>query len=328
MSKKIILSGMRSTGPLHIGHLFGVLKNWVKFQDKYECLFMIADWHALMSEYKDVKKIRNYTIECAADWIASGIDPKKSTIFVQSHVPEHLELNTILSVITPIPWLERCPTYKEQLQELKDKDIFTYAFLGYPVLQAADILLYKANAVPIGQDQLPHLELTREILRRFHFIFNCGIFPEPEAILNESSKILGTDRRKMSKSYNNFIALSEEPDSIRKKILSMITDESRIKKSDPGHPDICNVFSYYKIFAPEMENQIRYDCENAIIGCVENKKRLAEKVIDYLAPIREKKLGLMNHKDDLMDMLYDGAKNARKRAKETIAEVKEIMNWL
>jgi tryptophanyl-tRNA synthetase len=242
--KKRILSGMRPTGPMHIGHLLGALENWKRMQEEYGCFFMVADWHALMSEYATPGNIKKFTLENVNDWLCFGIDPAKSVIFRQSDVPEHLELDMILSCITPLPWLERCPTYKEQLREVKGRDLTTYGFLGYPVLQAADILLYKADAVPVGADQLPHLELTREIARRFHDIAKENIFPEPKPLLTESPKILGLDNRKMSKSYNNFIALSDGKEEIKKKVMSMITDPKKIKLGDPGRPDICNVYSF------------------------------------------------------------------------------------
>ncbi|MCX5715920.1 MAG: tryptophan--tRNA ligase, partial [Candidatus Omnitrophica bacterium] len=245
---KNLLSGMRPTGPLHLGHLLGALNNWVKLQEEYTCFYMVADWHALMSEYEDPKDLVKNGIEIVKDWVACGIDPKKSVVFLQSAVPEHLELTMVFSVITPLGWLERCPTYKEQLREIKGKDITTYGFLGYPVLQAADIALYRANAVPVGVDQLPHLELTREIVRRFHSLYKKEIFPEPEPLLTSVPKLLGLDNRKMSKSFGNFIALSDPADVIRKKVAQMITDPERIKLLDKGRPNICNVFSYYNVF--------------------------------------------------------------------------------
>ncbi|TAN61247.1 tryptophan--tRNA ligase, partial [bacterium] len=239
MSKKRILSGMRPTGKLHLGHLFGVLENWKKLQDEYECFFMAADWHALMSEYENPQSLRDNIIDNAADWLSCGISPDKSHIFIQSRVKEHLELHMIFSILTPLGWLERCPTYKEQLREITNRNLSTYGFLGYPVLQAADILLYKADCVPVGEDQLAHLELTREIGRRFNGLYKKEIFADPKAILSEASRLLGIDGRKMSKSYDNAIAISDEPQAIRKKVQSMFTDPRRIKLSDPGHPEKC-----------------------------------------------------------------------------------------
>ncbi|MBI4712444.1 MAG: tryptophan--tRNA ligase [Planctomycetes bacterium] len=253
--KPRILSGMRPTGRLHLGHLVGALENWVALQKDYDCFYMVADWHALMSEYQDPSNIRQYSIDNVTDWLACGIDPAKSVVFIQSDVPEHTELHLVLSAITPLGWLERCPTYKEALEELKHKDITTYAFLGYPVLQAADILIYKANAVPVGEDQLPHLELTREIARRFNYLYcnsrnKAPLFPEPDAKLTRFPRLLGLDRRKMSKSYENAINLSDSTDEIKKKVQTMFTDPQRIKKTDPGHPSECNVYAYYKVFNP------------------------------------------------------------------------------
>ena len=278
--KKRILSGMRPTGPLHIGHLVGALKNWVRLQDEYECYFMIADWHALMSEYEDPKLTRKYAMDMMIDWLSCGIDLEKSTLFTQSEISAHLELAMAFSLFVPLGWLERNPTYKEQLREIKGRNLTTYAFLGYPVLQAADIALYKANVVPVGADQLPHLELTREILRRFHGLYGKKIFPEPEALLTETPKLLGLDNRKMSKSYNNYIAICENPDEIRKKVQTMITDPKRIKLKDKGHPKVCNVFSYYKSFAPEEKvKEVEHWCKNAQKGCTECKKQMAEILI-------------------------------------------------
>ena len=321
--EKRILSGMRPTGPLHIGHLFGALQNWVKFQDSYECLFMVADWHALMSEYKDPKDIQNNIVDMVADWISCGLDPKKSTIFVQSQVPEHLELAMVLSDITPLSWLERCPTYKEQLREMKTRDLTTYGFLGYPVLQAADILIYKAGTVPVGEDQLAHLELTREITRRFNKLYKKKILIEPHPILTKIPRLLGLDNRKMSKSYANYIALSDSPEVIRKKVGSMITDPKRVKREDKGHPDVCNVYSYYKIFNMPITKNVHDCCIGAKKGCTECKKELADTIIDLLKGIRKKREELINDKDRILDILKDGKKKASSIASKTIAEVKK-----
>lgn len=322
--KERLLSGMRPTGPLHLGHLFGALNNWVRLQEEYSCLYMVADWHALMSEYEDPKDLKKNAYEMVKDWVACGIDPKKSVLFLQSAVPEHLELAIIFSIITPLGWLERCPTYKEQLKELKGKDITTYGFLGYPVLQAADITIYRAHSVPVGMDQLPHLELTREIVRRFHSLYKKEIFPEPKPLLTKVPKLLGIDNRKMSKSYGNYIALSDSPDIIRKKVLRMITDPKRIKLSDKGHPDVCNVFSYYGVFSDRKKNdEVRDCCEGAKKGCTECKGTLAEIVIEYLSPVREKRSRLKN--SDIDEILEEGNKRAREIAKETIEKVKKVV---
>ncbi|MDP3804508.1 MAG: tryptophan--tRNA ligase [Candidatus Omnitrophota bacterium] len=323
--KKRILSGMRPTGKLHLGNLVGALNNWIGLQDSYECFYMIADWHALMSEYEDPRNMKENTCEVVRDFVASGIDPEKAIIFVQSQVPEHLELAMVFSDLTPLAWVERCPTYKEQLRELKGRELTTYGFLGYPVLQAADIAVYKAEEVPVGIDQLPHLELTREILRRFNTIYKRKLFPEPEPILAKTPKLLGIDNRKMSKSYMNYILLSDEPEVIVKKVSQMITDPQRIKLSDIGHPDICNVFSYFSIFAePNLKDEVRDWCEEAKAGCTECKKRLSKILIDYLEPIREKRKALSDSK--IEEIIKDGAKKARKVAGETMAEVKRLIN--
>lgn len=322
MSKKSrILSGMRPTGKLHLGNLLGALTNWKKYQTEAECFFMVADWHALMSEYKNPNELPVYVKECVKDWLAFGLDPDKSVIFVQSHVKEHLELAAVFGMFTPIPWLERNPTYKEQLQELKDKDIFTYAFLGYPVLQAADILLYRATKVPVGNDQLPHLELTREIARRFNFLYK-KIFTEPQPILTQMPRLMGLDNRKMSKSYNNTIALSDSPDEIRKKVRTMITDPARVRLKDPGHPDVCNVFDYHKIFNAENEQAVREWCEGAKLGCTDCKLKMADRLIEYLKPAQEKRKELDANEKQIAEILEAGAEKARKVAAQTIAEVK------
>ncbi len=323
--KRRLLSGMRPTGPLHLGHLVGALKNWVRLQDEYDCFFMVADWHAHMSEYENSRDLRKYTLDNAIDWLSCGIDPQKSRLFVQSHIEEHAQLHLLLSNITPLGWLERCPTYKEQLREIKTRDLSTYGFLGYPVLQTADILIYRAHAVPVGQDQLAHLELAREIVRRFEHIYKKGVFVEPQPILTETPKLLGIDNRKMSKSYNNFIALSDSPDEVRKKSARMITDPQRVKKSDPGHPKICNVFSYFKTFKPEIENEVYQYCTKAELGCTECKRRLASVLNEALAPIRQKRQSLTKDKSKVEDILTQGEKKAKKAAGQTLAEVKKLI---
>jgi tryptophanyl-tRNA synthetase len=323
--KKTVFSGMRPTGKLHLGHLVGALQNWIKLQDQYHCIFGIVDWHALMGEYEQSKGIQQDITEMAVDWIACGIDPNKSIIFVQSDVPEHLELQMIFSCITPLGWLERNPTYKEQLREIKTRDLQTYGFLGYPVLQAADILLYKATAVPIGEDQLPHIELTREIARRFNNLYKTELFPDCEGILTKTPRLLGVDGRKMSKSYDNAINLSDTPDVIRKKVQGMFTDPKRIRKTDPGHPDECNVFSYYKVFCPDMEKEVYDWCTNAKKGCTECKDILAGTIIERLAEIQERRAALLKNKDRIKDILDVGRKRAREIAKKTMEEVKAVV---
>jgi len=317
---------MRPTGKLHLGHLAGALENWAKLQDEYECLFMIADWHALMSEYENPKAIRENIIDNAADWLACGILPEKAAIFVQSQVKEHLDLHMIFSIITPLGLLERCPTYKEQLREITNRDLSTYGFLGYPVLQAADILLYKAEVVPVGEDQLPHLELTRQIARKFNNLYKENCFPEPKALLTESKRLLGLDGRKMSKSYDNYIALSEEPETIKKKVRNMFTDPERVKLSDPGHPDKCNLHNYYAVFAPEREKEIAEACRKSKIGCTVCKKELAAVLIKFLEPIQERRSELLRDKSRISGILQDGAAKARAIAEKTIAQAKDLVN--
>lgn len=320
---KIILSGMRPTGPLHLGHLFGALYNWVTLQDEYKCYYMIADWHALLSEYENPALIKKYTFECVADWLAVGLDPDKSAIFIQSKVKEHAELHMILSALTPLPWLERCPTYKEQLREIKGRDLFTYGFLGYPVLQAADILLYKATAVPVGKDQIPHLELTREIARRFNGLYR-EVFPEPQPLLTKSARLAGLDNRKMSKSYGNFIAISDPPDLIREKVQGMITDTKRIRLTDPGHPEECNVFAYHRLFNDERLLEVEDWCRNAREGCTGCKKCLAEALINYLTPIRQRRDYWLKE-SRIEGVLEDGASRARRAAALTLERVYKVM---
>jgi tryptophanyl-tRNA synthetase len=324
--KKRILSGMRPTGKLHLGHLVGALKNWVELQERYECFFMVADWHALMSEYEDPSEIRQNVIDCVADWVSVGIDPEQSPIFLQSAIPEHLELDMILSDITPLAWLERCPTYKEQLREQTKRDLTTYGFLGYPVLQAADILLYKANTVPIGADQLPHLEITREIARKFNNLYKT-ILVEPEPLLTKTPRLLGIDNRKMSKSYGNFIALSDTPEVIRQKVARMITDPKRIHLKDPGHPAKCNVYAYYKIFKPDAVDEVHDYCTHARVGCTSCKKNLAEAIIATLHQIQERRAKIVGDKHRIHDILKQGTERARTVAAETMSQVKKAMKF-
>ena len=326
MKKGRILSGMRPTGRLHLGHLVGALENYVALQDAYECFYMVADWHALMSEYEDSSGIATNTREMVADWIGCGLDPERSTIFVQSRVPEHAELHLIFSCVTPLSWLERCPTYKEALEQIKDKDIHNYAFLGYPCLQAADILIYRANAVPVGDDQLPHLELTREVARRFNHLF-AEVFPEPQGKLTRAPRLLGLDRRKMSKSYGNAIELADEDDVIRKKVGTMITDPARIKRNDPGHPEVCNVYDYYKVFAPDAVACVDKECRGAERGCVDCKKQLAEALVEKVTPIRERRNAVLADEGAVEDILERGRKVAAENAQETMGKVREAIGF-
>jgi tryptophanyl-tRNA synthetase len=328
MAKNRILSGMRPTGKLHLGHLVGALDNWVKLQDNYECFFMIADWHALMSEYESPSVISASILDNLADWLAAGIDPKKSVIFIQSQVPQHLDLYMMLSCLTPLGWLERCPTYKEQLRQLSNRNIKTYGFLGYPVLQAADILLYKAKKVPVGEDQLPHLELTREIARRFNSLYNKKIFLTPEALLTSSPRLLGLDNRKMSKSFNNTINLSDNPNIVKKKIQNMFTDPKRIKLTDEGHPNECNVLNYYKVFIPTKELEVYNWCKSAQKGCTDCKNILAKGLITRLRIHQEKRVFWTKNETRLKKILKQGAERAGLVASQTIKEIKRIIGIL
>ena len=318
---------MRPTGPLHLGHLVGALKNWVDLQERYDCFFMVADWHALMSEYERPGETEERTKAMVTDWIAAGVDPDRSTIFRQSDVRQHLELYMVLSIIAPLGWVERVPTYKEQLREVKGRDLATYGFLGYPVLQAADILLYKADTVPVGEDQIPHLELAREIVRRFKFLYNTEIFPEPKPLLTPEARLLGADGRKMSKSYDNFIALSEDPDSIRKKVQKMVTDTKRIKMTDPGHPEECNACHYWEVFAPEEKARVWEECRTSQRGCTQNKQELGERLVkltERFRSVREeaRMRGTMaGHSGNVDEILAQGARKARTVAEETMHEV-------
>lgn len=326
--RKRILSGMRPTGRLHLGHLVGTLENWVKLQHEYECYFMVADWHALMGEYENPGDMRGYIFDNVVDWLSAGIDPQKSTIFIQSDVSQHLYLNAIFSCITPLGWLERCPTYKEQLREVKTRDLHTYGFLGYPVLQAADILLYKAQKVPVGDDQLPHLELTREIARRFNHLYKKEVFPEPQALLTVAARLLGLDGRKMSKSYNNTVNLSDSDESIKEKIQTMFTDPKRIRLSDKGHPDACNVFSYYSLFVPEMKEEVFKWCSKAERGCTDCKKTLADALARYLQPFRQRRQVLLADEEKIKGILESGKQKANEFASRTLSEVYDAMGIL
>ena len=324
---KRVLSGMRPTGKLHLGNYLGALKNWVKLQKNYECFYFVADWHALTTEYENPKAIKEYTLEVAIDWLAAGIDPEKSTVFVQSWVKEHAELHLLFSMFVPVSWLERNPTYKEIRQELKHKDLATYGFLGYPVLQAADILIYKAHFVPVGIDQLPHLELTREIARRFNYFYG-KCFPEPQPKLTEVPKVPGTDGRKMSKSYGNAIYLADTPEEIWNKIRPMVTDTNRKRKTDPGDPDRCPVFALHLAFTPEEQREeIITSCKSAAFGCIDCKKILYKWMMQELEPVIEARRYWEARRDEVLDILKEGAKKAREVATATMDEVRTLMGF-
>jgi tryptophanyl-tRNA synthetase len=322
---------MRPTGNLHLGNYEGALKNWIRLQDsgEYECFFFIADLHALTSDYADTGAIKQNTIEMVSDWVAAGLDPERSTIFVQSMVPEHAELHVILSAVTPLGWLERVPTYKEQRENITEKDIGNYAFLGYPVLQAADIIMYKAEYVPVGKDQASHVELTREIVRRFNNFYG-EVFPEPKEIHTEVPTLPGTDGRKMSKSYGNAIYLIDSSDVVREKARMMITDRTRIRRSDPGHPENCDVCQMHRFFlAKESADAFDDDCRNARIGCVDRKRALADSIIERYGGIAERSRQLRDNPERVVATLKEGSARARAEARKTMAEVRRAikMDW-
>ncbi|MDQ7032659.1 MAG: tryptophan--tRNA ligase [Desulfonauticus sp.] len=327
-TKATIVSGMRPTGPLHLGHYFGVLENWLNFQKEYKCYFFVADWHALTTEYNNPQKVKNFISELVKDWLAVGLDPKKCILFIQSQIKPHAELHLILSMLTPLGWLERNPTYKEVKHELAAKNLNTYGFLGYPVLMASDILIYRPNYVPVGEDQLPHLELTREIARRFNFLYG-NTFPEPQAKLTEASRLPGLDGRKMSKSYNNSIYLSEDFSSVQKKIMSMLTDTNRKRKSDPGDPARCNLYPYHRLLTPtQIREEIKENCTQAKWGCVDCKKILLSNLEKLLIPIHEKRKQLDNNPSLIEEILDQGNKLALETAERTMSLVREKINFI
>ncbi len=327
MNKKRVLSGIQPTGRLHLGNLIGAIENWVELQSEYDCYFFIADLHALTTAYDDITGLRGDIKNAAIDLLAAGLDPKKCVIFKQSDLPEHSELHLLFSMVTPLSWLERVPTYKSKINELKEKDLGTYGFLGYPLLQAADILIYKAGFVPVGQDQLPHLELTREVARRFNHFYG-NVFPEPKDLLTKFPVLPGIDGRKMSKSYNNTIAISDPPEVVRQKVSTMVTDPARIKKDDKGHPEVCSVHQLYKVFAPGQAETVAQECRSAKRGCVACKKQLAEVLAAYLAPIHGRRAELVKQPKKLDQILADGAERARQVAGQTLKEAKQAMGIL
>jgi tryptophanyl-tRNA synthetase len=325
MTRPRILSGMRPTGALHLGNYLGALENWVSLQDRYECFFFIADWHSLTSDYADTSAICENAIDVATDWLAAGLDPARSTLFVQSLVPQHAELHLLLSMIVPVPWLERVPTYKEQQQQLSDKDLSTYGFLGYPLLQTADIIIYKANAVPVGEDQAPHVEISREIVRRFNNLYG-EVFPEPQTLLTEAKRIPGTDGRKMSKSYGNAIFLKDDPETVRQKLRPMVTDPARQRRTDPGDPDKCPVFDLHRAFSPAGTREwAAAGCRSAGIGCLDCKARLADHMLERLAGVHARRPELAKRPDTVWDILVEGSKKAREVAEATMEDVRGAM---
>ena len=320
-----ILSGMRPTGPLHLGNFMGALDNWVRLQGQHECFFSIVDWHSLTTDYAEPRTIRENIVEVATDWLAAGLDPARATLFVQSLVPEHAELHLLLSMIVPVPWLERVPTYKEQQQQLSEKDLSTYGFLGYPLLQTADIIVYKADMVPVGEDQVPHIELAREVVRRFNHLYG-PVFPEPQNLLTAVPRIPGTDGRKMSKSYGNAIYLKDSPEVVRQKLKPMLTDPARKRRTDAGNPDVCPVFDLHKAFSPkDTQEWAAAGCRTAGIGCLDCKGKLIEHVLARLEEIHARRPEFASRPDTVWDILREGSKKARAVAQATMNDVRAAM---
>lgn len=316
---------MRPTGAMHLGHYHGALKNWVRLQDEYDSFFFVADWHALTTHYEERGVMGRYVYDMVTDWLAAGLDPDKCTIFVQSRLPEHAELFTLLAMGTPLGWLERVPTYKDQIEKLKDRDLATYGFLGYPLLQAADILIYKAGAVPVGEDQLPHVELTREVARRFNRLYGY-VFPEPKGLVVEAARVPGTDGRKMSKSYGNAVALTDDADTIYNKLVRMVTDPRRQRRTDPGDPKDCPAFRLHEIYCTSQERaELAAGCRSASIGCVDCKKVMIRHVQEELAPIQQRRSELAARPDVTRDVLSDGRRRAAEAAEATMVEVRTGM---
>ena len=323
---KRVLSGMQPSGLMHLGNYLGALQNWKQLQTEYECYFFVADWHALSTNYADTSRVREFVRELLIDWLAAGIDPNRSIVFIQSRVPEHAILHLLLSMIIPLSWLERNPTYKEKQEEIKEKDLTTYGFLGYPVLQAADILLYKPDFVPVGKDQLPHLELTREVARRFNDLYKQQVFPEPKEHLTKFPKVPGTDGRTMSKSYGNTINLSDTEPVVRQKLKTMVTDPARVRRMDPGNPELCPVFDFHNMFSslPIIE-QVNRECRTAEIGCIDCKKLVADRVVETLKPMWDARAALLKNPSEIDDLVQAGSQRAAVVAKATLNEVTEAM---
>jgi tryptophanyl-tRNA synthetase len=328
-NKKRVLSGMRSTGKLHLGNYVGALENWVRMQEKYDCFFFIADWHALTTDYADTSRIKENSVDVLLDWLAAGLDPDKCVMFIQSHIPAHAELHLLFSMITPLGWLERVPTYKEQRDNIKDKDLATYGFLGYPVLQSADILIYKGDFVPVGEDQVAHVELTREIARRFNGFYKGkfgDVFPEPQALLTPTPKLPGTDGRKMSKSYGNTIMLTDPEPVVRQKLKTMVTDPARVRRTDPGNPDLCPVGDLHKIFSDKLTMaKVNEGCRSAGIGCIECKGWAADALVKVLNPMQERRKKYEDNPRLAWDILEVGTARAATVAGATMDEVREAM---
>jgi tryptophanyl-tRNA synthetase len=347
-TKKRVLSGMRSTGKLHLGNYVGALENWVRMQEQYDCFFFIADWHALTTDYADTSRLKENSVEVLLDWLAAGLDPAKCVMFIQSHVPAHAELHLLLSMITPLGWLERVPTYKEQKENIKEKDLGTYGFLGYPVLQSADILIYKADVVPVGEDQVAHVELTREIARRFNGFYtkmrglygpgslaSGGLsgsagsgfcFPEPAALLTPAPRLPGTDGRKMSKSYGNAVMLTDPEPVVRQKLKTMVTDPARVRRTDRGNPDVCPVGDLHKIFSDQETIAKVYEgCRSAGIGCIECKSWAADAIVKILNPMQERRKKYEDNPCLAWDILEAGSARARDIAGATMDEVRKAM---
>jgi tryptophanyl-tRNA synthetase len=323
--RPIVVSGMRPTGRLHLGHLHGALANWVRLQDENDCFFFSADWHALTTSYHQTDVVKQSEREMFVDFVAAGIDPQRATLFVQSEVKQHAELFLLLGMITPLGWLERSPSYKEIRENLTDRDLALYGFLGYPVLMTADIIMYKATRVPVGADQVSHLELCREIVRRFNFHYG-EVFPEPQPLLTEAAKVLGTDGRKMSKSYGNTIDLGESAESTTKKIMGMVTDPARKRRQDPGNPDVCGIYDLHKVYsAPDTIQWVDVNCRTAGIGCVDCKKKLLERLAPAQEEMRARREGLLARPGDLDDIVQLGTRKAREAAERTMAQVRAAM---
>ena len=329
--KEIIVSGMRSTGKLHLGHYLGVIQNWVQLQDKYDCYFFVADWHALTTKYDKTDDLRQNILEVVMDWLACGIDPTKSVIYVQSLIPEIAELNIYLGMITPQNWVERDPTLKDMAKILKTKEgqgqQINYGLMGYPVLMSADIMMFNANCVPVGSDQVAHIEITRDIARRFNNIYGEEFFNEAKPLLNNCSLICGLDGNKMGKSFNNDIKISDSAEVTAKKVMSAITDRSRLRKDDPGHPDDCEVaFKYWTIFGDEDEIQkVRCECEKGLRGCAQCKRQLGEKINARLSEIREKRRYYEEHPQEVERIIEEGSAKARAKAQEILKEVRRLV---